>query len=158
MSYPLGTIRMTLLLLLLLAGSGEALLSPTSAAEGPKTGSLDWTPATAMKVKPVGGVQVSPDGKRVAFTVRQPVMDGDRSEDLTQIHLVNADGSEHVQLTRDDKSSDNPQWAPDGEWIAFTSTRSGKNNIWLIRPKGGEAQRLSDVPTGVSSFKWSPDS
>ena len=35
-----------------------------------------WTPALMMKVKRISGVQVSPDGKQVVFTVRHAVMDG----------------------------------------------------------------------------------
>ena len=35
-----------------------------------------WTPALMMRVKQVGSVQVSPDGKQVAYTVRQAVMEG----------------------------------------------------------------------------------
>src|SRR6185295_7154114 len=51
-----------------------------------------WTPELMMQVKRVGSVQVSPDGQRVAFTVRQAVLAGDRSEYLTHIHLANTAG------------------------------------------------------------------
>src|SRR5438128_2229665 len=71
-----------------------------------------WTPEAMMKVKQVGNVQVSPDGKRVVFTVREAVTEGEQSEHLTQIHLANSDGSEPVQLTHGTKSSDTPQWSP----------------------------------------------
>src|SRR5262249_43317683 len=87
----------------------------------------------------------------------EAVMEGEKSEHLTQIHLANVDGSDALQLTFSDKLSDHPHWSPDGEWVAFTSSRSGKDNIWLIRVRGGEAQQLTDVKSGVGSFKWSPD-
>jgi dipeptidyl aminopeptidase/acylaminoacyl peptidase len=116
-----------------------------------------WTPEEMMKVKSVGNVQVSPDGKRVLFTVTEPVMTEDKSEYLTQIWMAAADGSGSFQFTSGDKSSTNPQWSPCGGWVAFTSSRSGKSNIWLIRADGGEAERLTDVKTGVGAFAWSPD-
>ncbi len=116
-----------------------------------------WTPEEMMKVKFVGGVQVSPDGKRVAFTVNEPVMTEDKSEYLTQIWMGKADGSGAEPFTFGEKSSTNPQWSPDGKWIAFTSGRSGKNNIWLIRADGGEAQQLTDAKSGVEGFAWSAD-
>jgi dipeptidyl aminopeptidase/acylaminoacyl peptidase len=116
-----------------------------------------WTPALMMKVKRIGSVQVSPDDKQVVFTVRQAVMEGDKSEYLTHLHLANADGSQASQLTQGDNSSDDPQWSPDGQWIAFVSNRSGKKNLWLIRPRGGEAQQLTELKSDVGSFKWSPN-
>ena len=59
-----------------------------------------------------------------------------------------------AQLTRGDKSCDNPQWSPDGKTIAFTSNRGGKNNVWLIPADGGEAEQLTDVKSGVGSHRW----
>src|SRR5205823_3373744 len=56
-----------------------------------------------------------------------------------------------------DKSCDNPQWSPDGKLIAFLSSRAGKRDVWLIRPSAGEARRLTQVKTAVTSFKWAPD-
>ena len=116
-----------------------------------------WTPEEMMKVKGVGTVQVSPDGKRVAYCVTEPVMTEDKSEYLTQIWLAAADGSGSFQFTRGEKSSENPRWSPDGRWLAFVSERSGKNNLWLIRADGGEAEMLTDLKSGVGGFAWSPD-
>jgi len=116
-----------------------------------------WTPEEMMKVRPVGSVLPSPDGKRVLFTVTEPVMTEDKSEYLTQVWLAAADGGGAVQFTFGDKSSTNPRWSPCGKWIAFASSRSGKANIWLIRADGGEAERLTDVKSGVGSFAWAPD-
>jgi dipeptidyl aminopeptidase/acylaminoacyl peptidase len=123
-------------------------------SKAPRT---EWTPEVMMQVKGISGVRVSPDGRRVAFAVRRAVMEGERSEYLTQITLTNVDGSDQLQLTHGEKSSGNPQWSPDGQWIAFTSDRSGKSNVWRVPVRGGEAQQLTDVQTGVGSFRWSPD-
>ncbi|MCS7047290.1 MAG: DPP IV N-terminal domain-containing protein, partial [Gemmataceae bacterium] len=116
-----------------------------------------WTPELMMKIKAVGNVQVSPDGKQVAFTVKQAVVDGNRSEYLTHIYLAPTDGSHVVPLTTGDKSCDDPQWSPDGKWIAFLSSRSGRKNLWLVEPTGGPPTQLTDVRTAVSSYRWAPD-
>src|SRR5918993_10610 len=116
-----------------------------------------WSPELELKVKTVGAVRVSPDGKKVVFTVSSPVMAPDKSEFVTQIWLANTDGSEPVQLTYAEKSSDNPRWSPDGKMLAFTSGRSGKTNLYALRIAGGESEQLTDVKSGVGNFAWSPD-
>src|SRR5262245_45997354 len=67
-----------------------------------------WTPELSIKVKGVGGVRVSPDGKRVVYTVNEAVMAAEKSEYLTQIWMANADGSERYQMTFGEKSSGSP--------------------------------------------------
>jgi dipeptidyl aminopeptidase/acylaminoacyl peptidase len=116
-----------------------------------------WTPEHSMKIRAVGGVRVSPDGKRVLYTVNEPLMTAEKSEYLTQIWMASADGSDAYQMTFGEKSSTNPDWSPDGRWIAFTSSRSGKNNLYLMRSAGGESEMITDVKSGVGGFAWAPD-
>ncbi len=116
-----------------------------------------WTPELEMKVKNISAVRVSPDGKKVAYTISTAVMTPDKSEYVSQIWLANTDGTANVQLTYAEKSSDNPQWSPDGKMIAFTSERSGKNNLFVLRLVGGDAEQLTDVKTSVGNFAWAPD-
>jgi dipeptidyl aminopeptidase/acylaminoacyl peptidase len=117
-----------------------------------------WTPELQMRVKTLGAPSVSPDGKRVLYTVVDAVSAPDKSEFVTQIWLATTDGKENYQITFGDKSSTNPKWSPDGNWIAFTSNRKdNKNNLYLLRLQGGEAEPLTDVKSGVGEFEWSPD-
>ncbi len=118
----------------------------------------EWTPELMLKLKSVGSVQVSPDGRRVLYTAREAITEGEKSQYLTHIHVANIDGSDPFQLTYGDKSASEPAWSPDGKWIAFISDRSGKDNVWIIRTSGGEAQQLTEVKSRVIAFKWSPDS
>ncbi len=126
----------------------------------PASGRADdtrWSAETMMKVKRVSAVTPSPDGRRVAFVVAEAVMEGEKSEWLSHIHLGAADGSGSRHLTRGDKSATSPRWSPDGRWLGFLSSRSGKANVWRIDPDGGEAEMITDVKVGVTAFDWSPD-
>jgi dipeptidyl aminopeptidase/acylaminoacyl peptidase len=147
---------MNRLTILLLFAMPAALLADDKEKATP-TRPAEWTPTEMLKVKSISSVQVSPNGRRVVCAVREAVVEGEKSEYLTHLHVANADGGDAFQLTQGDKSCDNPHWSPDGESIAFTSARSGKNDIWLIRVQGGEAEKLTEVKTGVGGFKWSPD-
>jgi dipeptidyl aminopeptidase/acylaminoacyl peptidase len=146
-SASLATSALTMFLMLLAADGASADTKEPN----------HWTPEAMMSVKRIGSVQVSPNGKHVAFAVREAIMEGDTSEFRTHIHLANADGTDRRQLTRGDHSCDDPQWSPAGDRLAFISNRKGKKNLWLIRPDGGEAEPLTDLKGDVGSFKWSPD-
>ena len=87
------TIILTTSLALAVVSSGPG--SETSNAQSAATtATTAWTPELSMRVKAVGNVRVSPDGKRVLFTVNEPVMTADKSEYLTNIWMANADGSD----------------------------------------------------------------
>jgi dipeptidyl aminopeptidase/acylaminoacyl peptidase len=117
-----------------------------------------WTPELQIKVRAVATPRVSPDGRRVVYTVSDAVTTADRSEYVSQVWMATSDGKENTQLTFADKSSANPKWSPDGNWLAFTSTRKeNKNNLYLLRVTGGEAEPLTDLKGSVADFEWSPD-
>jgi dipeptidyl aminopeptidase/acylaminoacyl peptidase len=114
------------------------------------------TPDDLITLKTIGGTQISPDGKWVAYTVTY----GDFKPDafVTQIWIANADTGKSYQLTRGDKSSTAPRWSPDGQRLAFLSNRvEDKNQLFLIDPTGGEAQQLTKSETAISNFAWSED-
>ncbi|HEY0303819.1 MAG TPA: hypothetical protein VGC44_02550, partial [Longimicrobiales bacterium] len=116
-----------------------------------------WTPDLMLQVKRVSNARPSPDGSRVAFLVAAPSMSADTSEWVSQVWVVNADGSNALQLTRAAKSASAPDWSPDGKWIAFLSNRTGSNQLYRIPVAGGEAEQLTTQNGAVSSFRWSPD-
>ncbi|MDI1243303.1 MAG: S9 family peptidase [bacterium] len=117
-----------------------------------------WTPELQAKLKAVGSPNVSPDGKRVVYTINETVMAADKSEYNTQVWMATADGRENYQLTFGDKSSTNPKFSPDGSAIAFTSNRKdNRNQIFVLRLSGGEAEQITDGKGSVANFEWSPD-
>jgi dipeptidyl aminopeptidase/acylaminoacyl peptidase len=135
----------TALILIVLSASGAAAQTA-------------WEPELHLKLKAVGAPRVSPDGKRMVYTVNEAVMAPDKSEFVTQIWLANLDTKQSIQLTFGDKSSTNPKWSPDGNWIAFTSNRKdNRNNLYLLSLNGGEAEPLTELKSGVNNFEWSPD-
>jgi dipeptidyl aminopeptidase/acylaminoacyl peptidase len=108
------------------------------------------------RIRSVGDVHPSPDGKSVVFTVT--TRDLPHAKSATHIWMMDADGSNQRQLTWSEKSENSPRFSPDGKWIAFISARDGDANLYLMPVSGGEARKLTSVSTGVSEPLWSPDS
>lgn len=133
-----------------------------------KADSRRFQPEDVHRIAPVDDLAVSPDGEWVAYSVGTTNVDKDESS--TDLFMVNWDGSSRIQLTHtEDSGESNPRFSPDGQYLAFIAARTdGKSEesddpkalsqVWLLNRSGGEAQRLTQMPGGVSGFEWSPDS
>jgi len=128
---------------------------PVNAQEKPDR----WTPEVMAGFKTVGGTAVSPDGKLIAYTVSEPLMEGEKSEYLTHIWITSDDGSLNYQFTQGDKSCFAPAFSTEGNFLAFLSSRGkdGKRQVWLSRLTGGDAGQITEAETGVIAYSWSPD-
>ena len=108
-----------------------------------------------VSLKRAGAPAISPDGRLVAYTVREANWDENRYD--TQIWLADARTGETRRLTTAVKSSTQPAWSPDGRWLAFVSDRTDTRQLYRISTDGGEAERLTSVEDGVNQFAWAPD-
>jgi dipeptidyl aminopeptidase/acylaminoacyl peptidase len=141
-----------LTLAVLALGSVAVLGAQNPAAEPPRVAP---TVDQILSITRAGSPEISPDGRWVAYTVRQTNWD-DNAYD-TQIWLADASAGTTRQLTNGKKSSQSPAWSPDGSKLAFTSDRTDKSQIYVISPHGGEAAPLTTLEDGVRGFAWSPD-
>ena len=105
-----------------------------------------------MKVQRISDPQVSPDGRWVAYV--QVTADLEANKKAGHIWLVPAEGGAARQLTHGEGSDSRPRWSPDGQSIAFISTRGGKSQVWVIPANGGEAQRLSSISAEADGVVW----
>jgi dipeptidyl aminopeptidase/acylaminoacyl peptidase len=105
-----------------------------------------------MKIQRISDPQVSPDGKWIAFVVTQ--VDLDANMKAGHIWQVPTDGGEPRQITRSDGSDSRPRWAPNGQSLAFISTRGGKSQVWIIPTASGEAQQLTNISTEADGVVW----
>ena len=110
-----------------------------------------------FSIRDVDDPQLSPDGRFVAYTVR--TLDAKQDTSDRDIYLAPLEGGEPLRLTSSPKSESTPRFSPDGEWIAFLSSREGGHEqVFLISRRGGEAVKLTDYEADVSDLAWSPDS
>jgi hypothetical protein len=88
----------------------------------------------------------SPDGTRVAF---ESLRDGD-----SEIYVMDADGSNPVNLTRNAVEDRAPSWSPDGGRIAFESERGGATDIYTMNADGTEQVRKTFGPGLCFAPQW----
>ena len=143
-------------LFLCLAGIATLFCAANTAAQTKR----HLGPDDYYRMREVGGPQISPDGKWVAYTVTTMNRDLDRLE--TQIWTVDWEGTQNLQMTFGPESASSPKWSPDGKYLSFLSSRKdekgeSKTQIWLLDRRGGEAQPLTDVKRDIDGFSWSPD-
>ena len=103
--------------------------------------SLDLTSGTWMSL------DVSPDGKEIVFDL------------LGDIYTIPFGGGEARALTSGIPWDMQPRYSPDGKWIAFTSDRSGGDNIWIMDRDGKNPQQVTKEHFRLpNSPAWAPDS
>ena len=129
----------------------------------------------------VSDAHLSPDGKQVAYVMT--VIDQQRNRRTSSIWVAATDGSAPPRrVTAENFNSTQPRWSPDGFVLAFLSNRTtdsvppptpvaanpstpaagvqsdgARPQICLLSMNGGEAQVLTHLKNGVTSYQWSPD-
>ena len=135
--------------LTLMSCSSEKTSRPAVNVENGK-----MTPEVLLSLGRLGDPQMSPDGSKILYGVSYTSIEENKS--VRQLFVCNADGTGARQITSFAKSANNARWNGDGSEIYFIK----EGQIWKAPFKGsklGKAEKISDIPAGVSEFKISPD-
>ena len=109
------------------------------------------TPEILWAMGRIGSSSVSPDGKRIAYTVSYYSVKENKGH--TVIYVMNADGTGNTLLTTTAASESSPVWMKDGSTLAFLSG----GQIWKMNPDGTDRKQLSSYEGGIEGFAFSPD-
>ncbi len=104
-------------------------------------------------------VALSPDGRFVAFVSWW--LENEQDQERSALFLLPLDRQGQTaprNLTADRMQVKSPVWAPDSQRILFLSDdNEEQQQVWLINLAGGEARKLTTLPSGVNEVAWSPD-
>jgi dipeptidyl aminopeptidase/acylaminoacyl peptidase len=98
---------------------------------------------------------LSPDGKRVVYTLRETDFGADRGR--TDLWLLELEGDAPPRrLTSSEENDGAADWAADGSGVYFLSSRGGSPQVWFLPVGGGEAMQVTRLPLDVAGFRASP--
>jgi len=144
---------------LLVLTAALALLALSHESATAQTRGLQST--DLLKLRSVGEVKVSPDGSRIAYTVANN--DGD-ARPYSQLWLMTVADGKSTKLSSGKEGSSNPEWSPDGQWLAYDGKLGDKSGLIVARADGSNARFLaplhwtnSPLPSTGKSIAWSPD-
>ena len=101
----------------------------------------------------------SPTRELIAYTKMEYFSDQSLIENPAwEIYVMNVDGTEQVQLTKDPSNELEPSWSPDGAKIVFISDRNDQNfDIYVMNADGSSITQLTDDSANEFGPAWSPD-
>ncbi len=109
-----------------------------------------------LALKSVSDVQISPDGKWVAYTVSENDLKKDKR--LKRVYIIPITGGEAIAITGKEYSASQPRWSADNKYLSFLASKgeNEKTQVWLSNRLGGDSEVLTKIPQGVNEHEWSP--
>src|SRR5674476_852974 len=108
---------------LVAASCGTKEETPIIGKQTPKIENGRMTPEVLWSFGRVAGMQVSPDGTKVLYSVSYYSIPENKGN--SEIFVMNADGSDKRQITRTATREAAARWMKDGKTIAFLSSETG---------------------------------
>jgi dipeptidyl aminopeptidase/acylaminoacyl peptidase len=154
--------RTILALVALVAFGSTDFARPSISAQAPAPRPMTFLDMQQMRQ--VGAITPSPDGKWMLYTLSTPDWkEAKRQTDIYLVSLQQGVASTKQMTSTKEKNETSPRWARDGSFFLFLSNREApedsatRNQLYLMRPDGGEARRISDAKEGVSDYAFSDD-
>ena len=122
-----------------------------------QTGTEPMQVTDLTKIRSIGSIAVSPDGKQVVYVVTAIEPKGEEFNYINQLWLADLNGkTQSIQLSSKENAGQ-PAWSPDGKQIAFVRNVDNKPQIFLLPLIGGEAKQLTTHKYGAGNPQFSPD-
>ncbi len=144
--------------------AGAALLLLSSQALAQAGAKRPMTFLDMQQMRSASAPALSADGRWLLYTISTP--DWKEAKRQSDIYLVSVQqglpSTRQMTFTKD-KNETNPAWLRDGSAFVFASNReapsstANQNQLYLMRPDGGEARKITEAKEGVSTFALSKD-
>ena len=129
----------------------EAPAAPP-AASAQDLNTFTWQDMIALNR--LGDPQVSPDGRRVVYSVTATDVDANRRSGALFMMDLNEPG-EPVRLAINEGGANTARWGSDGN-LYFLSGRSGSSQVWRAAADGTGPVQVTNLPLDVNAYRLSP--
>lgn len=137
------------------------------------------TPEILWSFGRIGNVKISPDHKKILYTVTWP--DIEKNSFNTDLFVSNIDGTDKKRIVpsfkrtwtlsisfgikrkvsvdreKENFSISDVNWRPDGKKITFISNKPGSKQLFEMLPDGKEVVQITDIPDGIKGYKYAPN-
>src|SRR5579872_3629881 len=131
--------------------------TPPANAADPAPVTRAFTAKDLVMLDRISDPQLAPDGRSVAYSLRQTDFDADKGVRSIWLLALGAKDAQPRRLTAPGSSADSPRWSADGKTLYFLSSRSGSNQVWRLDEGLGEARQVTSLPLDVNNFVLAPD-
>jgi dipeptidyl aminopeptidase/acylaminoacyl peptidase len=163
---PSDEINVAAFLIVVFVWAGSML---SSVAVAQRTGAIPVEDALRVRsFAPLSSIEWSPDGKWLAYVVRDNYRPKPENNDArfgggvpawvigNDVWVSNTDTGEARNLTGGKGESWLPSWSPDGRYLAFVSNRdgNGESKLWLWNTGKDDLEKISDVGVRTERIQW----
>ncbi len=113
------------------------------------------TPEVLWSFGRVAGTQVSPDGKKILYSVSYYSVTENKGN--SELFVMNIDGSDKKQITNTSTREAAARWMKDNEHIAFLSSETGTMQLWMMKADGSVRKQVTNRESGINDFSFSPN-
>ena len=138
-----------------------AVASPRAQQAGADRRFEGLAPQDLSALQSVREVQISPDGRRIAYSVSRSDRPGRPYSEIALLDLA----SHRTTMLGGDAGASGPRWSPDATRVAYFGRDGDRRGVMVAMADGSSARFLAEVastnhplPQAGERLAWSPDS
>ena len=112
-------------------------------------------PIDVFDMEYVSNTEISPKGDKVLF--QRNFKDIMTDKNLSNLWIVNFDGSGMMPITTGDHNAFSPKWSHSGDMFTYKSNVEGRTQLYLYNLQNNSTQKLTNVQSSIGNVEWSQD-
>ena len=117
--------------------------------------SKKFEPIDIFDIEYISSPEISPQGDKILFL--RNFNDIMTDKNLSNLWLVNFDGSDMRPITTGNHNASSPKWSHSGKMFTYKFNEEGKSQLYLYNLENNSTQKLTNMQSSIGNVEWSPD-